>query len=302
MKLATVVLIAALAATSPLSAEEAAPDTLGLESWFVTSDLNITLTQSAYSENWGGSEVGALTWALNSNSLASRQLTSRIHNKNTLLLGFGQTHSQSRETKDWAKPKESTDLIDFESLFRFTYDWFVDPYLAGRIETHFTDDSNPKETRYLDPTLFSESAGIAKVLLKEERREWTARLGGAIRQHVDRDVFDADTSTSETVSTQDGGLEFVTDFRSPLLDEQIMFTSRLAAYKALYFSEEDELAGLEGEDDWKAVDIDWDNLFSAKITEYLVVNLYFQALYDRQIVDEVRIREALALGFTFGIR
>ena len=64
---------------APLLAEEAADDTLGGGEWGVISDLNITLTQNAYSDNWAGSELGAISWALNSNNLAEKQLTPWIH-------------------------------------------------------------------------------------------------------------------------------------------------------------------------------------------------------------------------------
>ena len=84
----------------PLFAEEAEEDTLKVGEWGVTSDLNITLTQNAYSDNWAGSELGAISWAMNSNSLAESQLTERVHSRNTLVLAFGQTHSQRVDEED----------------------------------------------------------------------------------------------------------------------------------------------------------------------------------------------------------
>ena len=99
------------------------------EPWKLEADVNLTLTQNNYSDNWVGGEAGSISWAFNSNWLAERQLNAKINSKSTLKLLFGQTHSQDVETKNWAKPVKSTDLIDFESVFRFTLETFVDPYI-----------------------------------------------------------------------------------------------------------------------------------------------------------------------------
>jgi hypothetical protein len=299
MRTALVLLIGLLAVTSPLLAEDEGEEILGLEEWYWGTDLNITLGQNAYSDSWDGSEAGSLVWAVNSNSIGVRQLSPSMHLRNTLALAFGQTHTQNRESKQWDKPEKSTDLINFESLLRLTYGWFVDPYVAGRVESHFVDESNMNESELFDPTRFAESVGVAKMLIQEEKREWSARLGAALRQSVDRDVLDAGTDESGKLSEQDGGLEFVTEFRSPLAGERINFISRLAAFQALYYSEEDAVADLPTADDWKSPDMDWENTFTANITDFLMVNLYFQFLYDKQIVDEVRMKESLSLGFTF---
>ncbi len=284
---------------APLLAEEAADDTLGGGEWGVISDLNITLTQSAYSDNWAGSELGAISWALNSNNLAENQITSWIHSKNTLILAFGQTHSQRIDEDDgekyWEEPSKSTDLVDFETIFRFTYGWFVDPFTAGRVETQFLDETDDQETRYLNPMTVTESFGVAKVFIKEEKREWTTRLGGALRQHINRDAWNEATGERETLTTEDGGVEFVTEFRTPLASERITFTSRLQAFMALFSSDDDEAVS----DDRRSPDVDWENTFTANITECLMVNLYLQLLYDKEVVDDVRLKETLSLGFTF---
>ena len=306
MKLWFVMIMASamLLSASPAPADEAAPagepdEAAAPDGWQVASDINLTLTQNAYSDNWDGGETGALSWVFNSNSLAESQLTDIVNNKNTLKLSFGQTHSQDEDSKRWDRPSTSTDLIDFESVFRFTYDWAVDPFVAGRVQSRFLDQRDPEKTRTLNPTTFTESFGIARVLIKEESREWTTRLGGAVRQHLDRDALPESATERENISTNDGGIEFVSDFRTPLADGAITLTSDLTVYRALYYSEADALEGLPGGDDWKAPDVNWENTFSAGITNYIVVNLYVQVLYDKEIDADVRLKETLSLGFTF---
>ena len=269
------------------------------EPWKLEADANLTLNQNAYSDNWVGGEAGSISWAFNSNWLAERQLNPTLHSKSTLKLLFGQTHTQDVETKDWAKPVKSTDLIDFESVMRFTLGAFVDPYAGVRIETQFLDQSDPEIDRYVNPVKFTESVGIAKVLIKEENREWSARLGAGLRQYLNRDVLNVMTDERETLTSNDGGLVFDSEFKTPLAAEKITLQSKLTIFQAFYYSEKDALAGLPNEDYWKAPDVNWENIFTAGITEHLMVNLYIQLLYDKEIDLAGRFKQTLALGLTY---
>ena len=289
MRVLSASIVVILVAVSAVSAEP----------WKLEADANLTLTQNNYSDNWVGGEAGSISWAFNSNWLAERQLTEMIHSKSTLKLLFGQTHSQDVETKDWAKPVKSTDLIDFESVFRFTFGAFVDPYAGVRIETQFLDQSDPALDRYVNPVKFTESAGIAKVLIKEEKREWTARIGAGFRQYLNRDALNVDTDERETLTSSDFGFVFDSEFKTPLAAERITFQSKLTVFEALFYSEKDDLAGLPNEDYWKSPDINWENIFTAGITEYLMVNLYIQLLYDKEIDLAGRFKQTLALGLTY---
>ena len=151
-----------------------------------------------------------------------------------------------------------------------------------------------------NPMTFTESAGIAKVFIQEEKRELSTRLGFGFRQHTNRDVLiDPINDVRETQSTNDGGILSVTDFKTPLAQERILFTSKLTLYKAIFYSEEDALVGLPNEDYWKEVDINWENIFSASITKYLMVNLYTQLLYDKELDLAGRFKETLSLGLTY---
>jgi hypothetical protein len=270
------------------------------EPWDASVDANLTVTQNAYSDNWEGGEVGSIAWAFTSNSHAQRQFRPTLHTKNTLKLAFGQTHSQDKETKDWAHPVKSTDLIDFETVLRFTFGWFVDPFAAGRVKTQFLDQRDPEEDKFINPVLITESLGVARVLLKEEDREWTARIGGAFRQHIDSNALvDSLAGTRESQTTTDGGFQLDSEFVTPLAGDRLSFSSKLTVYKAIFFSESDEVEGQFNEDYWKAPDVDWENIFTASITKYLMVNLYINLLYDKEIDVGGRLKETLSVGLTY---
>ncbi len=283
----------------PFAVLLAMSSTAAPESWKLSVDANLTLAQNAYSDNWVGGETGSITWQFNSNSLAEKQLTNRIQNKNTLKLLFGQTHNQDKDSKEWQKPVKSTDLVDFESTFRFTLGGFVDPIFAVRAITQFLDQSDPEKERWLNPLTVTETVGAARVFLKDEKREWIARLGGGLRQEINRDALEPISLTRETQTVTTGGFEFVNDFTTPLAEEKMAFTSKLSIFQAVYSSESDELKGLPNEDDWKSPDINFENILSVHLTKYVIMNFYVQLLYDKEINRAGRFKQTMSLGVTY---
>ncbi len=270
--------------------------------WELALDANAMFALNNYSDNWAGGDAGGMNWTANINGMAQKQLAEWLNSKSTLKLAFGQNHTQSAATGDWFVPTKATDLIDLESILRFTLGAFVDPYASGRLESNFYDIRIPSNKRYFNPIKLTESAGVARVLLKEEKREWSARLGMGIRQNIDRDVLvltPDPLAEKETQSTNDGGVEFVSELRTPLAGDRISYNTKFTAFKALFYSESKDLEGLPNEDYWKAPDIVWDHSFAANITEYLMVNLYIQMLYDKEIDLKGRHKETLSLGLTY---
>ena len=269
------------------------------EPWNLSVDSNITMTQNAYSDNWSGGETGAILWTFFSNSLAEKQLHEKVNNKNTLKLLFGQNYKQDKETKNWGKPDKSNDKIDFESVLRLSLTSYVDPFASGRIESQFLDTNVLDNKRLFNPFTFTESLGIAKVFIKEEKREWSSRVGAGFRQYINRDVINPLTSSKKTNTSVDGGFVFVNDFKTPLTEDRIILTSKLVVFQALFYSKADKLKGQPNENYWKAPDIEWENIFTANITKYLMVNLYTQFLYDKEINKGGRFKQTLSLGLTY---
>lgn len=270
------------------------------EPWVHSIDANILTTQNNYSDNWDGGETGSMMWALNANLTAKRVFSEMLTNRNTLKLSFGQTHNQDAETKKWAGPEKSTDLIDLESILRFDFNLGLNPYLAGRFESEFLDVSDKSNKRNFNPMRFTESIGASRTFIEKEKREFTARAGFAVREFIDRDVIiDPVLRTKETQFDYDGGLEMVSEFASPLAKEKINLTSKLTLFQALFYSKSEELIGFPNQDYWKMIDMSWENIFTANITKYLIVNLYLQWLYDKEISKGGRLKQTLSLGLTY---
>lgn len=269
---------------------------LPAQTWKLDSNMSLTLSQSAFSDNWAGTELSNITWVANSTSTAEKQLADWLLNKNTLKLAFGQTHNQkTREVskdKYWEKPEKSTDKIDLESMLRFTTHTWVDPFLAGRFESQFLDLSQD-EARLVNPMLFTETAGIIRSFIDEEHQLLTARLGAALRESVNRDVLIG--TTKETQTTIDGGLEMVSEYTRKLkMPLEMDLRSRLQLYQALFNSKSDDLPN----DNWKSLDMVWENIVSTKLFGMVSANLIFELRYDKEQVSELQWKEMIGLGLS----
>lgn len=265
--------------------------------WRTSLIFDFTATQTAYSNSWVGGEAGSFNWVANLNGSAEKQFGESFRYRSILKVSFGQTLSQDDETKDWSKPNKSTDLIDLENLGRFTLKWHVDPYAAFRLESQFLDASVAAKKRYINPILLTESAGLAKVLWTEKESQILTRLGLAVRQTIRRDFVDSLYNT-ETNTATDGGLESVTDVKW-IVNERLSYTGKLTLFKAFFYSKKDDVAGTEFEDDWKAVDVNWENIVNASISKVISVNFYTQFLYDKQVSKKGRLKQTLGIGVVF---
>ena len=78
-----------------------------------------------------------------------------------------------------------------------------------------------------------------------------------------------------------------------------MYSGKLSLYKAFFFSGSDKVKGTPYENDWKAVDVNWENAFRVQITKIVTVYLDTQLLYDKEVSYQGRFKETLSLGFLF---
>ncbi len=293
--LATLLLLFAFAAGA--AAEERV---LELGKWYKTAETGLNLTQSAYSDNWNGGDKGSIVWTWNFNGSLENQLGEKVNWLSTLKLAYGQTHQQSASDDDelqWDRPEKSTDLVDLESILRFTLGGFVDPFASGRLESQFQDGSDPLGRKLmLNPMQFKESAGVARHIINEEERSLLSRLGFSMRQHrrsFYTDLADVTDEETKSATTNDGGIELVTDYKTRILDDKVSWTSKLGFYQPMFFSGSTDLEKITEADMTAAelasdiaelstgMDIDWENIFSASITENISVNLYLRWIYDK---------------------
>ncbi|NNE10074.1 MAG: DUF3078 domain-containing protein [Gemmatimonadetes bacterium] len=269
---------------------------LELGKYYPSLESGVNLSQSAYSDNWAGGDKGSIVWTWLLNGTLENQLNKGLNWNNNLKLAFGQTHQQDA-ARNWGKPDKSTDLIDYETIFRFTRGWLVDPFVSGRFESQFIDDSDALgRSLNFNPLKFKETGGVARQFIDEEDRSLLSRLGFTFRQSV-RDQFSDSVDTTNTAtfsqSTNDGGIEWITDYKTKILEDRVTWTSKLSLYQPIFYSDKDNLemisaadltaAGLASDiaDYSTTMDIDFENIFSAQITKIIAVNLYTRWVYDK---------------------
>lgn len=273
--------------------------------WNPAVDVMFTLTQNTYSDNWTGGDLGSVTWVGTANLGLEKQFVLPWHWRNTLKLAYGQTHNQTYDqgqdtTKYWKRPFKSTDLVDFESLLRYQKWIPAQPYLAFRLITQFEDATHENYKLHFNPLDLTESVGASRTFYKQDDDEFVGRLGFGLRQRIMRMPNEALTETV-TESSNDGGIEFVFDGKYKIPSSSVNWTTKLTTFKAFFYSEADALEGEFNEDYWKAVDVNWENTFSAQLSKFLAVSLYVQWLYDKEIDKGGRFKETMSLNFTWKI-
>ena len=332
------VLAAAQLACAAAAPAAAAPQPLEPGPWKPGELLSLNLSQSAFSTNWSGGDMGSVVWVLGSASSAERQFTRHFDLANALTLAYGQTTRQSADPahpgqRVWDAPDKTTDQILFESTGRFTLDAYADPYVALRAESQFQDQSNPAGTLDLNPVKIKESAGIARVLAQGNDHQTITRLGFGLRQTFGRVLLSAAPRTVERFRSDDGGFEWQTDVKQPILGNKVLFTGSLLVFQPVFYSKASALQQFDRDvqaadpgtaavaDDWKVTNVNLQSTFAAQITKAIAVNLFVQYVYlrfdeaasvdntlpldermaevDRNVRKAGQFKETLALGFTY---
>ncbi|MCA9726188.1 MAG: DUF3078 domain-containing protein [Candidatus Eisenbacteria bacterium] len=287
-------------------AEDEEERVLEVGKWYPTLEGGINLTQSAYSDNWNGGDKGSIVWTAIVNGSLENQLSPKVNSASTLKLAYGQTHQQKQTTdgnRFWDRPEKSTDLIDLESVLRLTLGLVVDPFFSARFESQFQDASDPNgRTLSLNPMKFQETAGIARKFIDEEDRQLLSRVGFSFRQHLRKQFVESPTSApnppatdtaTNTEFTNDGGLEFVTEYSTKVLQDRVTWNSKFRLFQTIFYSAQNDFDSVTA-DQWRALgvdpdvvdfnkapDVDFENIFTTQITKIISVNLYLRWLYDK---------------------
>jgi len=244
---------------------------------------NLNFTQTAF-DNWAQGGEDTLAWQLNINGKALKSMK-KYKWDNSGKISYGMAKIAGLESR------KSVDEVKLESVFTYLLGTYVNPYAAASAETQFTkgyeytDDDKIEISNILDPAYFSQSAGVGY----EPIEEFKTRLGFAVKETVTRDhpvpyADDPETADEEEKIKVELGLESVTDYTKTLIGG-ILLTSKLELF-----------SNLKGLDE---IDVKWDNIFTAKISKYIDVNLNIKLFYDRDISKKRQLKQAIALGLTY---
>jgi hypothetical protein len=276
-------------------AQEPDPNTPG--PWKFTSSVGLNLSQSTFTSNWAGGDLGSLVWVLSTQSSAERQFSTSFNWTNKLNLSFGQTSQQQRDPATnelrWDSPDKSSDLIFLESLGRWTLGGFADPYAALSVESQFHDQTDPRGSINFNPIKVKGSAGLAKLLYKTENSEALTRVGVAARQIFGKSFTDPLGLNQTSYTSNDVGVEWQTDVTQPMFEKKVVYKGSLLFYQPVTYSNADALETVDATlraadptresiaDFWQAIDINLRNDFAGQITKSIGVNLALQFVYDK---------------------
>ncbi len=275
--------------------EDAPPPPIG--EWQREAKLGVNLLQSYYTRNWNGADKGSIVWAANFDYLAQNQLTEKWNWRNTLNLAFGQTHQQDRDANGelvWRKPDKTTDLIQFESLFRYSLDGW-DPYLSLDFESQFQDQTDASDRSIaFNPMKFTEAVGISRMLINQGDRQLMSRVGFAMHENSRKFFLSAPPDNAKkSYSSTDGGAELIFEYKDKILEDRVEYASKLGLYQPFFYSGKSDLQDLSDADlttaglptdvaDYTvALDADWENTFVTHITKVINVQLYLRWMYDK---------------------
>jgi|WetSurMetagenome_2_1015567.scaffolds.fasta_scaffold36525_4 hypothetical protein len=271
---------------------------LPAEPWKVDINTNLTTALNSYNDSWAGGEAGSFTWGSQFLGTAERQFTPKLNTKATLNLQFGQTKMQNKTNKLWGAPQKSVDLIDALEMLRFTLGAWVDPFVSVRAISQFLDGRDTL-VRYVNPGDLTEAAGVSRTLKKNDNIDWSARVGAAARQLVDRQKLDALSGNRATDVTNDGGFEFNMDLKAMNAAKWATLLSSLKIYEALFSSKTDEFKAEGRENIWRHPHVKWENTLTLTFAKYLMLGLTAYAYYDKDINASVRLKETFSAGLTY---
>jgi hypothetical protein len=239
------------------------------------------LTQSNY-DNWATGAENTFSWQVKIITHLRRDWT-KWGWSNEGKFSYGKTKVGKQEAR------KSLDEIKLESVLAYKLGIRIDPYIALNIDTQsaagykYSNGDKLKISDFFDPAYFRQSIGFGYVI----KPVFKTRVGFAVRETITRQYWQhADDPKTEKIEKIfiNMGLESVTDI-------QVKFNSQLVLKSKLQmFSDMNKV---------NAVDVNWDNILSAKVAKYFDVDLNIKLIYDKDITLQRQLMQVLSLGFTY---
>jgi len=233
-------------------------------------------TQNSF-DNWSKGGENSWAWQLNFNAKFNLEQEKYSWNNNAKIsYGLAKVGDLSA--------RKAADEIRLETVYTYKMNIYVNPYISASGITQmtdgytYTDTSKTVISHLLDPGYFTQSAGVGF----QPSKIIKTRLGAALKETV-TDEFSEQYADGETLRVEYGA-QSVTDINWQAT-ETILFTSKLELFSNLKALNQ--------------VDVNWDNLISAKVAKYLSVSFNFKLFYDRDISPVRQLKQTLAVGLTY---
>ncbi len=248
------------------------------EGWEKELVGNLNFNQSQF-DNWQRGGENSWNWQFDFNAQFDYH-KEKFGWLNKGRLAFGQSKTGSNEAK------KSADEIKLESVLVYKVTLHINPYISVTGQTQlvegyaYTDTSKIRISNFMDPGYFTQAIGLGI----KPWKFFTTRLGASIKETFTstdeaRIRFAADESPRIEY-----GAESISDLKYQL-NKIIHYSGRLELFSNLKAFNE--------------IDVNWDNIFTAKVAEYLNVTFNFNLFYDRDIDIKRQLKQTLAVGLTY---
>lgn len=244
---------------------------------------NLNLTQASFS-NWQQGGENSLAWQVKLDMDFERD-TKKWNWSTTgkFELGFAKVAGVSA--------RKSSDLIDLETVLTKKMSKLLNPFVSATGKSQFVagfqyndDDTKTKVSKFLDPGYFTQSAGVGY----KPNKQFESRLGFTIKETITSDFpkpYADDPATADIEKTKiEPGLSSVTTFKRNL-HENILYGTKV-----------DIFSDFEG---FNRIDLLWENRLTMKVTKYINVNVTLDLFYDKDITNDLQLKEVLGVGFTY---
>jgi hypothetical protein len=267
----------------------AAQDVVGQEAdaapaspWTKKLIASINFTQASFS-NWAQGGENSLAWQSTLNAELTRSEDGYdFVNKGKFTFGLSRVGDTGN--------RKSADEIRLESVFTWKRGKYLNPFVSGSAQTQFASGydysgtTKTKVSKFLDPGYFTQSAGVGY----NPNKMFKTRLGATAKETVTSDFavpYSDDPSTPGIEKTRfEGGVTSITEVERTF-EEDAVFTSRLELFS--------NLKGLD------QIDLTWENLLSLKVTRLINVNLSVDLVYDKDVTDDLQMKEILGVGLSY---
>jgi hypothetical protein len=253
-----------------------------LDGWHPSSEVSINISQLSFT-NWSQGGQNSLSWAfLNSNGLLYRAGT--WLKRSSLKISYGRTKISGEETR------VNDNELFLETILSKNIGWVIDPYISNNIRTPIAsgyDYTGPEPVRivdFFDPGYVTQSIGFTYGYVEG----LNVRAGFAL-QEIFTDEFRKYTDDPETLDEVEAfkletGLEFAVEADYNVA-QNLNYKSNLRLFTRF-----------ENFDIW---DIRWDNLITAKISDFINVNFNVLLLHDIKQTRRTQLKEVLQIGIFY---
>lgn len=255
-----------------------------LNKWVPSIVTGLNISQIAFS-NWTQGGENSLAWTLTGNFNAAYK-TKGWTFKNELKAAYGQTKLGGDDFKI------NDNELYMETVYEYNVGWPVDLFVSNILRTQittgydYTDTSRIEISNFFDPGYLTQSVGFAYT--KNENIQ--SRLGLAFQEVITNKYtqYSDDPDTPNEIETFkfETGIESVTDAQFKL-DDNLLLKSKLRLFTAF--------------DRMETWDVRWDNLITAKVNNWLNVNLTYLLVYDKVQSPTTQMKQGLQLGITYTI-